>query len=164
VNNGGAMSHSTSNGDVWMAGTGSGVAGIITPGGGYTQKYINDHPAHSHGLSGGVTNHAGADATASHSNMQPWAALPKMIQAVPNPGASQGMGKQAFTIGNGVATVYTVTHNLGTTDALVGARDVTTGESVNVTYKPNTTDPLNKTDVTFLSAPPTNSRRIVVMA
>lgn len=78
------------------------------------------------------------------------------------PGADgQPQGMYAATIGNGVATTITVTHNLGTQDLIVGFRLVSTGEVVDVDPIVHLSD--NSFSVTFATAPAASSVRVVVI-
>jgi flavorubredoxin len=65
----------------------------------------------------------------------------------------------ASTIGNGVATSYTVTHNLNSRDVDVQLYDLTTNETVISDVVRNT---VNAVVVSFTNPPATGSIRVLV--
>ena len=69
--------------------------------------------------------------------------------------------KYVSNIGNGSATTYTLTHNLGTRDVIVQIMDNTTYEIVVADIVMATT---NTVTVTFATAPSSNAYRAVIMA
>jgi hypothetical protein len=68
--------------------------------------------------------------------------------------------KFAVTFGDGSATSYTLTHNLGTLDATVTLRDVASGA---VVYADVTMATINTVTVAFGAAPAANSLRAVIV-
>jgi hypothetical protein len=69
--------------------------------------------------------------------------------------------RYSASIGDGSATQYTVTHNLGTLDCVVQVFANATGASVLVDQTRTTA---NAVRIDFLSAPTTNAYRVVVLA
>lgn len=69
--------------------------------------------------------------------------------------------KYSASIGDGAATQYTVTHNLGTTDCVVNVFANATGAEV-LTDVVRTSS--NAVQITFASAPSNNAYRVVVIA
>lgn len=69
--------------------------------------------------------------------------------------------KVAATIGDGSATVITVTHNLGTQDVGVSVKEVSSNAGVLVDWVANTT---NTVQLTFAVAPSTGQYRALVVA
>lgn len=71
-------------------------------------------------------------------------------------------GKYAVTIGNGVNTSYTITHNLNTYDVEVEIYEVSSGETVFANVVRST---VNQVVISFssLSIPTTNQFRVVIM-
>ena len=67
--------------------------------------------------------------------------------------------KFAQTIGDGVATSYTVTHNLGTQDVMTQVREVATNNVVEVDIQNNG---VNTVVIAFASAPAANAYRVLV--
>jgi hypothetical protein len=68
--------------------------------------------------------------------------------------------KYAVTIGDGVETAYTITHNLNTTDITYSVREVATGE---VVFTNVTVTGVNAISVSFAVAPTSNQYRVVVI-
>ena len=68
-------------------------------------------------------------------------------------------GGYAANIGDGTATAYTVTHNLGTVDVIVMIKDNTTLEEVFADVVITNT---NSVTVTFASAPAANAYRVII--
>ena len=68
--------------------------------------------------------------------------------------------KYAVTIGDGVATTYTITHNLNTADITYSVREVATGEIV---FTNVTVTGVNAISVSFAVAPTSNQYRVVVI-
>lgn len=68
--------------------------------------------------------------------------------------------KFSVTIGDGAATAYTVTHNLNSLDVHISVYRVTGGGDVIVDMARTT---VNAAQITFASAPATNSYRVVVI-
>jgi len=69
-------------------------------------------------------------------------------------------GKYVANIGNGVATEFTLTHNLGTKDLAIGIEEVATGEMVITDIQKIDT---NRIKVLFATAPSSNQFRITVV-
>lgn len=67
----------------------------------------------------------------------------------------------AFTVGDGTATVITVTHRRGTRDVLVRVYDTATYSDVDATVESTTPDMIT---LTFSSAPAVDGCRVVIMA
>jgi hypothetical protein len=91
-------------------------------------------------------------------------AEPYVVSLLPDVVGVGGSSAPGFaaTIGDGVATSYVVTHNLGTRDILPRCREVSAPYAfVEPTFSATTTDTLT---VTFGVAPATNSRRVIVKA
>lgn len=70
------------------------------------------------------------------------------------------MTRYVVSIGNGAATSYTVTHNLGTLDVIVQVYLVSTGEEILTDVARATIDTVT---VSFSSEPTTNQYRVVVI-
>jgi hypothetical protein len=88
----------------------------------------------------------------------PWA----MFEGVPPAGGGGGALRFSQTIGDGVSTTITVTHNLGTRDVAVSVREAATPfEVVGATVRAATT---NTVTVGFAVAPTTNQYRVTVLA
>lgn len=68
--------------------------------------------------------------------------------------------KYASTIGDGAATTYTVTHNLGTTDVDVTIKEISTGEIV---YTDVVISTINSVTINFASAPNLDNYRVIVV-
>lgn len=68
--------------------------------------------------------------------------------------------KKTFTIGDGTTTAIAVTHSLGTKDVITQVREVATDEIVECEIVNTST---TVTTLTFVTAPTTNSLRVVVM-
>lgn len=68
--------------------------------------------------------------------------------------------KASFTIGNGVATAYTVTHNLGTKDIVVSLRLASNDEHVLADIISATN---NTATITFAVAPASNAIKVTVI-
>lgn len=77
-------------------------------------------------------------------------------------GGGGGGAAEVYTtaIGNGSATTFTVTHNIGTRGVLIGVYDSSTYEEVNCDKSRPTT---NTVSLVFSSAPTTNQFAVVVM-
>jgi hypothetical protein len=62
--------------------TGSQLArvGVGAATGGRSTPHTHSVPAHTHPISGGVTDHAGADAVNTHNNLSPGAAVTMIIK------------------------------------------------------------------------------------
>lgn len=71
--------------------------------------------------------------------------------------APQGFGQ---TIGNGVLTSFTVTHNFGTLDVITAVVEVATGAYV---YTTAAVASVNAVQVDFGTAPSTNQYRVLVV-
>lgn len=69
--------------------------------------------------------------------------------------------KYTSNVGNGTATTYTLTHNLGTRDVIVQIMDNTTYEVVIADVVMATT---NTVTITFATAPASNAYRVVIMS
>lgn len=69
------------------------------------------------------------------------------------------VGGYAADIGNGAATSFAITHNLGTIDVVTNVIDNSTDEQVIVDI---THDTVNQVTVTFASAPSTDAYRIII--
>ena len=69
----------------------------------------------------------------------------------------------AASVGDGVSTTITVTHNLNTLDVSVEVHDIGTGaeEPATTTY---TVTGVNTVDVTFAAPPASNSKRAIILA
>ena len=65
----------------------------------------------------------------------------------------------ARTIGDGVNSTYTITHNYGTRDVVVQVFDITTHDTVFADVIRDTVDTVN---ITFSSAPASNAYRVVI--
>ncbi|MFD4474688.1 hypothetical protein ACFWPU_01025 [Streptomyces sp. NPDC058471] len=74
--------------------------------------------------------------------------------------AKEDLLKYAASVGNGTDTVFTITHNFGSRDVLIGVYDTTTFEDVQPIAIRATT---NTVTATFASAPATNAYRVVVL-
>lgn len=123
----------------------SGSAGSYTIG-------INSATASARGaveLATSAETITGSDATRAVTPAGSKAAIDAAIDAL---GASA-------TIGDGVATSYAVTHNLGSRDVIVQVYDTATYETVYVDVARNTTAQVT---LTFASAPALNSYRVVI--
>jgi hypothetical protein len=86
--------------------------------------------------------------------------FPFPFEAAPG-GLTPAGGNRTFaqTVGDGVTTTFTLHHNLGTQDVTVGARELATGEEVEVDVPSRTP---NTVTVRFASAPTADAYRIVV--
>lgn len=74
-------------------------------------------------------------------------------------GPATGLGRHAETLGNGAATSFTVTHNLGTVDHVVQTHRVSDGAQV----EPDVTKGVNADTIAFTSAPANGEFRVVVI-
>lgn len=74
--------------------------------------------------------------------------------------AATGLSRFATNIGDGAATSYTVTHNLGTLDVVVEVFENSTGAQVFVDVVHAT---INTVTITFGAAPAANAYRVVVI-
>ncbi len=74
--------------------------------------------------------------------------------------AAAGVKKFSATIGDGAATIYTVTHNLNTKDVLVSVRQVS--DDIEIMCEVDH-DTLNTIVVRFATAPANASLRVVVV-
>lgn len=68
--------------------------------------------------------------------------------------------KFAATIGNGVATIYAISHNLNSTDVEVEIVEVSSGETV---YADVVRTSVNIVTVSFATAPTSNQYRVIIM-
>ena len=68
---------------------------------------------------------------------------------------------KAFTIGDGSALSYTVTHNLNTKDVIVQVFEIATGETVETGSIRKTNS--NDVQIDFNTAPDANAFRVVIM-
>lgn len=86
--------------------------------------------------------------------------FPFPFEAAPG-GITPVGGNRTFaqTVGDGVSTSFLLTHNLGSQDVTVGARELATGEEVEVDVPSRTP---NTVTVRFATAPGPDSYRIVV--
>lgn len=66
----------------------------------------------------------------------------------------------AASIGNGVDTLFTVTHNLGTNDVLVSVYEVSSGSDISTNTRRAST---NTVEISFGSPPTTNQYRVLVI-
>jgi len=67
--------------------------------------------------------------------------------------------KYAATIGDGTTTTFAITHNLGTLDVTVTLRLIATGEEIVVD---NVATGVNTLSIAFITAPATNTYRVIV--
>lgn len=69
------------------------------------------------------------------------------------------VGKFSQTIGDGAATSFVITHNLGSTDTIVQVKDIATKKKIMVDIEDTTA---NTTTIVFASAPALNSYRVTI--
>jgi hypothetical protein len=70
--------------------------------------------------------------------------------------------KYATTIGNGIDTVFTITHNFGTRDVVVQVRETAAPYGYMVPDSVQATD-INSVAVSFTVAPTTNQYRVIIL-
>lgn len=100
-------------------------------------------------------------ASAELSTLVPTSNVPNTVPiAIPG-----GAAAFAANFGDGAATSFTITHNLGSEDLVVGFRLASgTKESVaGVLWQPDATDPANKITVTTTFVPTLNQLRAVIL-
>lgn len=66
----------------------------------------------------------------------------------------------AQTIGDGIATTFTVTHGFGTTDVIAAVYEIATGEEIITGLRRST---VNDVEVSFGAAPTTGQYRVLVI-
>jgi len=67
---------------------------------------------------------------------------------------------KAYLVGDGSNTIYTLSHNLATTDVMVQVYEISTGSTVDASV---TRTSGNAIDVEFAIAPSTNAYKVVIM-